>query len=32
MKELNVGDGKVSVSTVDDALRVRTGERGVGAP
>ena len=27
----NVGDGKVFVSPVDDALRVRTGERGLGA-
>ncbi|MFP5246759.1 MAG: P-II family nitrogen regulator [Thermoanaerobaculia bacterium] len=27
----NVGDGKVFVSTVDDALRVRTGDRGVRA-
>jgi nitrogen regulatory protein PII len=27
----NVGDGKVFVSPVDDALRVSTGERGPGA-
>ena len=27
----NFGDGKVFVSTLDDALRVRTGERGEGA-
>jgi nitrogen regulatory protein P-II 1 len=26
-----VGDGKVFISTVDDAMRVRTGERGVKA-
>lgn len=26
-----VGDGKVFVSTVDDVMRVRTGERGEGA-
>jgi nitrogen regulatory protein P-II 1 len=24
----NIGDGKIFVSTVDDAIRVRTGERG----
>lgn len=24
----NVGDGKIFVSTVDDAIRIRTGERG----
>ena len=27
----NFGDGKVFVATVDDALRIRTGERGEGA-
>jgi nitrogen regulatory protein P-II 1 len=27
----NVGDGKVFVSTVDDALRLSTGDRGVAA-
>jgi len=27
----NIGDGKIFVSSVEDVVRVRTGERGVGA-
>ena len=27
----NIGDGKIFISQVDDVIRIRTGERGVGA-
>ena len=27
----NIGDGKIFISSVDDVIRIRTGERGPGA-